>query len=90
MQAPCTVAAWLEPKTVSVGLYFTCALLRGRVAMKGRGRLRSAVWEPDVLIDEFSDYLCDHTECLLPAILAVHVILGFEFGILGHACVSSS
>jgi hypothetical protein len=68
--------AWLEPSTVSVGLYFSCSLLNGHGGVRLlKRRLRKARdWGRDVLADEFSEFLCDHPELLLLTLLTISTL----------------
>jgi hypothetical protein len=63
--------AWLEPSTVSIGLYFSCSLLKGQSGIRLlKRRLKKArEWGRDALTDELSDFLCDHPELLVLALL---------------------
>ena len=68
--------AWLEPSTLSVGIYFTCYLLNGRGGarlLKQRFR-KARDWGKDILLDEFSEFLCDHPELLLLTLLTVNTL----------------
>jgi hypothetical protein len=61
------MSAWIEPGTVSLFLYCSTLLLRGRAGT--RVLLRHLKHGRDtvtgVALDEFSDFLCDHPDALL-------------------------
>jgi hypothetical protein len=68
--------AWLEPGTVSVGLYFSCSLLNGRggIRLLKRRLKKARDWGRDILTDEFSEFLCDHPELLLLTLLTASTL----------------
>lgn len=66
-----SLAAWFEPTTLSVCLYFSCSLLSGHGGVRLlKRRLRKArYWGKDILTDELAEFLCDHPELLFIALL---------------------
>jgi hypothetical protein len=67
MQSP----AWIEPGTLSICLYCSVLLLRGRPGTRLLTRqLRKEIdTVKSVALDEFSDFLCDHPNTLLTVLL---------------------
>ena len=63
-----TVAAWAEPGTVSLVMYSLFLLLRGRAGARllAKQLKRDRETLADVAMDEFADFVCDHSDWVVP------------------------
>ena len=59
--------AWIEPGTASICLYCSTLLIRGRsgVRMLSRHLKHEKEAVTDVVMDEFSDFICDHSDTFM-------------------------
>ena len=76
--SPTASPAYMEPGTLSVCLYCAALLFRGRAGSRllARHLRRDRELLADVAMDEFSDFLCDHTDALLMLLLVSGSIWG--------------